>query len=294
MNVLLIEDDKSTGQFIKSCLEKWGYTTEWRKDGMQGFKTFCQKPFSIVIVDWLLPELSGIELVKRIREIPRSDYVYILMLSSVDTKTDMVHAIHSGVDDFLRKPFYPKELEARIRAGERIIRSEEALFEAQSKIHQDNKQLTRVNDRMRQMLIAASQIQRSMLPQNALPFKGVSLAWKLRPSNELSGDMLNMIQLDDTHVGIYLIDVSGQGLAAALLSVSLTRLLTPSLGGYSLFSTDNQTEPVFREPHDVVDLLNRQFQNDFENPQFFSLFYGVYNRKTRELKYTNSALPSVS
>jgi|GEM_PF-5226792 len=292
MNVLLIEDDKSSGLFIKSSLEKWGYETVWRKDGMSGFKTFCQDPFSIVIVDSLLPELSGLELVKRIREIPRSDYVYIIMLSSVDTKTDMVNAIRSGVDDFLRKPFYPKELEARIRAGERIIRSEEALFEAQNQIHKDNQQLTRVNDRMRQMLVAASKIQQSMLPQNSLPFEGVSLAWKLRTSNELSGDMLNMVQFDDNNVGIYLIDVSGQGLAAALLSVSLTRLLTPSLGGYSLFRSDKNSDPTLREPHDVVDVLNRQFQNDFENPQFFSLFYGIYNQETRELKFTVAGYPA--
>ncbi|MGH1363052.1 MAG: SpoIIE family protein phosphatase [Calditrichia bacterium] len=292
MKVLLIEDEKNTGVFLKSCLIKWGYETEWRRDGLSGFKSFCQDSFSIVIVDWLMPEMNGLDLVKKIREVPRSGYVYIIMLSSVEKKSEMVEAIESGVDDFLRKPCYPAELRARIRAGERIIRNEEILFATNSEVHKDNQHLTRVNDRMRQMLVAASQIQQSLLPKKLLPFEGLSLAWKLRPSRELSGDMLNMIELNDENVGIYLIDVSGQGLAAALLSVSLTRMLTPSLGGYTLFKPSSDDAHNLRTPNEVIDLLNRQFQNDFENPQFFSLFYGVYNRKSRILRFTVAGYPA--
>jgi sigma-B regulation protein RsbU (phosphoserine phosphatase) len=156
-----------------------------------------------------------------------------------------------------------------------------------------NMELTRANRSMREHLRAASKVQQSLLPERMPAAERVRFAWRYRPCEGLAGDILNIFRLDDTHVGLYVLDVAGHGAAAALHAVSISRLLVPM----SLRSSwVREWEPYRGEyyvvpPGEVVDRLNRHFPWDEERAQFFTLVYGVLNKSTLELRYCVAGHP---
>jgi len=138
------------------------------------------------------------------------------------------------------------------------------------------------NDRMKNNLLAAAKVQQAMLPRTGPEAPGWEFAWRYQPCDELAGDTLNCFRLDETHIGLYIIDVSGHGAAASLLSAALSRTLLP-LPGQSVLYTTSPTEPSGRTitpPQIVAERLNRQFPFDDRTGQFFTMVYGVLDTET--------------
>lgn|GEM_PF-789011 len=133
MNVLIAEDDDSSRILLESVLEQEGYTVTSSNDGMEAWKKYNENNISLVIMDWVMPEMDGLSLCRRIREIEESDadckYTYILMLTAKGSTEDIIEAISNGADDYVKKPFDRNELLVRIRACERVIKSKNKLKE---------------------------------------------------------------------------------------------------------------------------------------------------------------------
>ena len=156
-------------------------------------------------------------------------------------------------------------------------------------------ELRKANKRMRAELEAATEIQRSLLPGRDQVLEKVRVAWEVQPCEELHGDTLNIFQLDREHLGLYLLDVSGHGASAAMLSVALHRVLTPVLGPTSLLTRlqDGGSKYDIVSPTLVLRSLNGLFPMDAEAviPQYFTLIYGVLSTKTREFCYVLGGHP---
>ena len=127
MNVLIAEDDPVSRRLLQSQLEKWGHEVTAASGGGEAWRLFQSGTFSLVISDWMMPEMDGPELVRRIRACPRPGYVYVILLTSRADKADVVAGMEAGADDFVTKPFDREELRVRLRAGERIIQLEHTL-----------------------------------------------------------------------------------------------------------------------------------------------------------------------
>jgi DNA-binding response OmpR family regulator len=129
MKVLIADDDPVSRRLLESYLRKWGHEVTAAADGAEAWRLFEQGEFPIVVSDWMMPELDGLELVRRIRGCGRPGYVYAILLTAKSQKEDLVEGMDAGADDFVTKPFDRDELQARLRVGERIIRLEQALRE---------------------------------------------------------------------------------------------------------------------------------------------------------------------
>lgn len=127
MKVLVADDDSVSRKLLQSYLQKWGCEVSVARDGAEAWSCFEREEFSLVITDWVMPELDGVELVRRIRSVPRPGYVYVILLTAKGEKEDLVEAMEAGADDFLTKPFDRDELRVRLRAGERIAGLEQQL-----------------------------------------------------------------------------------------------------------------------------------------------------------------------
>ena len=125
MDILIAEDDYYSRTILQKILDKFGHKTEAVDNGLKAWNLFQQKDFSIIISDWMMPEMDGLTLCRKIREMELSRYIYILLLTAKDSKQDTVTGFEAGADDYVVKPFEPEELMARIRAGQRIIQLEE-------------------------------------------------------------------------------------------------------------------------------------------------------------------------
>ncbi|HIE97990.1 MAG TPA: hybrid sensor histidine kinase/response regulator [Planctomycetes bacterium] len=129
MKVLLAEDSLTMRRLLASQLQRWNYEITEVEDGAKAWEKFQESHFSLVLTDWMMPEVDGLELIRRIRESGHAEYVYIVLLTSKSDNEDLVEAMDAGADDFLAKPCNPKELRVRLRAGERIIELEHTLIE---------------------------------------------------------------------------------------------------------------------------------------------------------------------
>jgi two-component system NtrC family sensor kinase len=128
MKVLLAEDEPVSRRLLESYLEKWGHEVVPTESGTEAWRLFQEGDFAMVISDWMMPEMDGLELIRRIRNLKRSPlYVYTILITAKSKKEDLVEAMDAGADDFVTKPFDRDELRVRLRAGERIVRLEREL-----------------------------------------------------------------------------------------------------------------------------------------------------------------------
>ena len=131
MNILIAEDDAITRRRLQHFLEKWDYHVLEAHDGLDALEKFLSDQIDLVITDWMMPEMDGLELVRHIRSRGQDKpFVYTILLTSRGDKDDVVKALAEvGVDDYIVKPFEPDELRARVSVGTRTVRLERTLRE---------------------------------------------------------------------------------------------------------------------------------------------------------------------
>lgn len=288
MKVLIAEDDRISRRMLQRRLEQWGHEVVAAADGLEAWEIFQKDEFSIVVSDWMMPEMDGLELVRKIRAAGKAGYVFVILLTAKSDKEDIILGMEAGADDFLSKPFDQGELRVRLRAGERIIELEQSLA-------QRNQLLEQANRRMKHDLDAAAKVQQSLLPTSAPKVPGAEFAWSFRPCDELAGDFLNLFPLDDQHVGMYVVDVSGHGVAASLLSVTISRVLTPQPSMSSLLVKPAEGPNGHRivSPDQVAGELNRRFQMEESGDRYFTIAYGILNTRTRVFRYVSAGHPQI-
>lgn len=294
MRILIAEDDMISRRVLERILTKWGYEVVSTRDGAEAWEILKSGDTpSIAILDWEMPEIDGIELIRRIRANQSSGYIYTFILTAKSQKQDIIAGIESGADDYLSKPFDQNELRARLRAGERIINLEQKLAHKNKELGSANLIISSANSRMKNDLEAAAKIQQTLLPKTPPEIDGVEVSWLYKPCDELAGDILNAFWLDDKHLGLYLLDVSGHGVSAALLSVTLSRILSPIAGQSSMLRVNENGagEHKIVSPAEVADNLNKRFQLDPETGQYFTLIYGILNTETYEFRFVNAGHP---
>jgi two-component system cell cycle response regulator len=136
-SILLAEDSAIYRHLIESHLKEWGFDFVCAKDGEEAWRLLLKRDAPrLALLDWVLPEIDGIDLCRRLRERPEDEpYTYTILLTSKSRKHEMLEAMDAGVDDFLAKPFDPLELKARLMVGKRIVDLQQKLVSANDALH---------------------------------------------------------------------------------------------------------------------------------------------------------------
>jgi cyclic di-GMP phosphodiesterase len=121
MRILTVDDDPIALELLGKALRVAGHEVETARDGVEALEIMRQRTCRMVISDWNMPNMDGLDLCRRIRRQNASSYVYVILLTSHDTRQKAVEGMSAGADDFISKPFHPAELVVRIRAGERVL-----------------------------------------------------------------------------------------------------------------------------------------------------------------------------
>jgi two-component system, cell cycle response regulator len=134
--VLVAEDDAMFRRILQSWLENWGYRVTIAEDGARAWNFLQQEPPpQLLILDWMMPAMNGLELCRRVRERNQTPYQYILLATAKDAKQDLVRGLEAGADDYLTKPFDRSELQARLRACNRILTLQDDQIQAHLQLH---------------------------------------------------------------------------------------------------------------------------------------------------------------
>ena len=148
MKILIAEDEFISRSFLENMLESLGHEVISAEDGLGAWERFQQENVRMVITDWIMPEMDGIALCRKIRAADLPHYVYIIFVTAKDQREDSIKGLEAGADDYIVKPLDPQELAARIRAGQRIIQLE-------GEYEKTNKRLEESVDRAKQMATRA-------------------------------------------------------------------------------------------------------------------------------------------
>jgi sigma-B regulation protein RsbU (phosphoserine phosphatase) len=179
-----------------------------------------------------------------------------------------------------------EELHARVETHLKLSR-------LQNELEETNGRLAMANGRMSRALKAAAKIQETFLPREVPRIPGIDFAWVYQPCDELAGDGLNVIPLGDGKFGLFILDVSGHGVASALLSVTLSRLLSSPSEPSSILIRDGGTSERqnLTPPAEVAAHLNRLFPFDPATEQFATMVYGILDTSTGEFRYVSAGHP---
>jgi sigma-B regulation protein RsbU (phosphoserine phosphatase) len=289
MRILIAEDERITRTTLQRQLQSWGHEVIAVEDGQHAWEAFSASQgaaFDIVMTDWEMPRLSGVELVKRIRAAPTSVYTYVIILTSRSNKADIVDGIEAGADDFISKPFDRDELRVRLLAGERVVRLERTLS-------LQNAELRDANERIRHGLRAAARVQQSMLPKQNIVTAQVRTAWKYVPTDELAGDAIGLHLIDDRYLVAYVLDVSGHGVPAALLSVSAMHALEPIPQESSLMRDITRAGGIgsVQRPARIAAELNRRFRAGENDGRYLTMILFVLDTHSGVLHLTSAGHP---
>ena len=121
MRVLVVEDDSISAEFLRNSLVHFGYDVTVAENGREAFEILRTGEFRMVVSDWEMPEMSGAQLCRLVRQRQWTKYIYIVLVTSYDGVDRIVEGLRAGADDFLTKPYHPDELRVRLRTGERIL-----------------------------------------------------------------------------------------------------------------------------------------------------------------------------
>ena len=297
--VLAVDDDAVSLMLIVSQLRALGYDPQPVNSAEAALEANAREPFPLIISDLHMGEISGVELCRRLRQQDDSRYVYFILLTGDTDPETLAAAIEVGVDDVLNKPVQHEELRLRLRVSRRIISLTEEvrahnrlLHSANQNLLEANQDLTDAYQTIERDLQAAANIQQSMLPP-AARFDALNIEWLFNPSHFLAGDTLDYFQLDEDHVGFYLLDVAGHGTPAALQSFTVNKTLSQVSPDGGLLKTALPQSPHYRvePPHAVIAELNRRFSGERSEQQYFTIVYGLINTTTGQLQFTQAGHP---
>ncbi len=264
--ILVIDDDPIIQTLLKRTLTQSGYEVIVASTGPEGLVKARDVIPAMIICDWLMPGMSGLEVCKQVKSIPELSATFFILLTSLGSVDDRIKGLDAGSDDFLCKPIELNEFKARVRAGLRLYQLNQAV--------QEQKQL------LENELKEAANYVCSILPE-PLENVAISIDFRFIPSLTLGGDCLDYFWLDSDSLVIYLLDVAGHGLKATLPSLSVINLLR--------FKGLNKVD--YHQPKEVLSNLNETFQMSQRNDKYFTIWYGVYNKKERTLTYSSAGHP---
>ncbi|MGB0560232.1 MAG: PP2C family protein-serine/threonine phosphatase [Spirulinaceae cyanobacterium] len=265
-HILIIDDDPAIQLLLKRTLAKRGYSVSVASNGAEGLEQAQAIHPAMVICDWVMPQMNGIEVCRRIKAIAELSTTFFILLTSKGSIQDRVEGLDAGADDFLCKPIEMFEMEARVRAGLRL--------------HQLSSDLKQVNQKLEAELSEAADYVCSLLPEPINTPK-IKIDFRFLPSSQLGGDSFDYFWLDSETLAVYLLDVSGHGLRAALPSVSVINLLRSR--------ALNQVD--YYRPGEILKGLNDVFQMNQRNDKYFTIWYGVYHLPSRQLHYASAGHP---
>ena len=304
--LLIVDDDEANRDMLSRRLERKGFAVTVAEDGSRAIELVRERPFDLVLLDVLMPGLSGLEVLRELRRGFPATELPVIMATALTESGDIVEALRLGANDYVSKPLDFPVVLARIqtqlslkRAIEEVIRLERSLEQRNQELIGVNARLAEANRRMERDLRAAARIQEAFLPRGEPGFPQARFAWHYRPCEELAGDGLNVFALDDRHAGLYVFDVSGHGVASALLSVSLSRVLSPPSDPSSVLRpavNGGGPAPAGRPtpPAEVAGRLNRMFPFDEATEQYFTMVYGVLDVATGEFRYVSAGHPGLA
>jgi sigma-B regulation protein RsbU (phosphoserine phosphatase) len=290
--VLIVDDSRLQRRILSSSVKRWGFTVFEAASGEEALEMCKTIAPDLVLSDWMMPGMNGLEFCAAFREMTVDRYGYFILLTSKSEKNEVAMGLEAGADDFLTKPVDGLELRARIVAGERILRMQRELTEKNRLITDTLDELQRLYDSLDNDLLEAKKLQQSLIPERQKSFETADVALMLRSSGHVGGDLVGFFPAGDGHLGLYALDVSGHGISSALMTARLAGYLSASAPDQNVaLARDADGSYRFLPPERVIEMLNDLVLDEMETEHYFTLLLADVDLITGHVRMAQAGHP---
>ena len=275
MRILIAEDDYTSRIVLTEVLKKNGHEVVVAVNGAEAWHTFQQPDAPrLAILDWMMPELSGVEVCRRVRMLQTDQPPYIIMLTSKGDKEDIVTGLESGADDYLAKPFVLEELRARVDVGQRMLNLQAAMA---NKVQE----LTRWQNQMVRELKVAARLQTKLLATTPLLTARHEVRMLYHPCQHVGGDFFDALDLPDGRLCVYVGDVAGHGVGPSMIAALMKSVISDTVR----VMADCGPAVVCRE-------ISSRFRDQVPDPDVYvTLFLAFHDPVTQQWRGINCGHP---
>ena len=272
--LLIVDDEKLVRIVMKRRLAKLNLCVLEAQNGKEALEILQQESVDLIVSDWMMPELDGLGLCKAVKGNVQFQSIHLILMTALVQPEQLAEGLNCGADDFLLKSSSDQEILARISAGLRARQLRLDLEESYRVISEKQEELDAE-------LNSASEFVRTLLPVQGEVFPGIQLGWEFLPSSQLGGDLFQVAQWGDDHLGIMVLDMSGHGIGPALRAVSLSMQFKREHISSSFPSYD---------PGEIVTGLNAKNPMT-DQGDYFTIWVGVLQLSTHVLRFSSAGHP---
>ncbi len=294
-HVLIVDDSRAQRRLVALSLARWGYRVSEAATASEALALCQGGDVDIVLSDWMMPGMSGLELCRRIRALPGEAYCYFILLTSRSGTGEVVDGLDCGADDYLVKPAAPDELRARLRAGERVLSMQAELVDKNQLLERAFSELRTIYESLDRDLDEARRLQQSFARDRSRRFGRSTVTLLLRPSGHVGGDLAGSLDLGAGRIALYSIDVSGHGVASALMTARLAGLLSGLSPDGGVARSDGACGQCAGHdswpPEILAARLNRMMIADLGVEQYFTMAYAEIDLRSGALALVQAGHP---
>ena len=279
MNILIVDDAKDMRFIMCSIVKKLGHTFAEAVDGEDAWSKLIAGRFDAILCDWQMPKLDGPDLCRRIRDYKFPNYIYIILLTGLSGKKNILDGINAGADGFSSKPVDLEEIRIRLMAAQRVITLENDIAEK-------NMALQQAHDLIEKDLKEAASTQLKSLPK-PLTEGSIKTDWFYKPAIFIGGDTFDYYQTQNGCFVFYSIDISGHGISAAMLSMSLQVSMGLKRGLYGGSITHDRLEEI---PALFASNLNQRLL-DHGSDHYLTMLFGIVDTHTNTVYFVQAGHP---
>ncbi|MCF8484486.1 MAG: SpoIIE family protein phosphatase [Rhodobacteraceae bacterium] len=290
--VLVVDDSRTQRKILSMQLNRWGYDVSEAASGEEAILACQTEDFDIVLSDWMMDGMSGLDLCQAFRALEMEHYAYFILLTSKSEKTEIADGLEAGADDFLTKPVASGELRARLRAGERIIGMHQELLQKNRLLGATLSELQRAHESIDRDLIEARKLQQTLVRDRFRDWGYGAATLFLRPSGHVGGDLAGFFEIDANRIALFSVDVSGHGVASAMMTARLAGYLSGASPEQNIalrIGPEGQRDSW--PPEEVAVRFNRAMLEDIQVDQYFTMAYAEVDLLSGHLSLVQAGHP---
>ena len=290
--ILLVDDSKVQRRIVSAMIDKWGHTVLEATSAEEALE-LCKEVYpDLVISDWMMPGMSGLEFCATFRKLEENKYSYFILLTSKTLKSEIAEGLQSGADDFLSKPVNAAELRARISAADRILQMQRELQQKNNLISTALDEIQKLYSAVDRDLKEARKLQQSLLRDRSKCFGRFDLTLMLETAGHVGGDLVGFFRAGQNHIGIFGIDVSGHGINSALMTARIAGYLSTNNAEHNIaleLDKSGCVRPV--TPSRAITKLNNIMLNEMETDLYLTLLLGNIDLRNGRLQFAQAGHP---
>ena len=290
--VLIVDDSAAQRRIIAGFLTGWGLHSLQASSAKSAISLFKKHRPNIILSDWMMPKMNGLDLCDTLRQITPDLYIYFILLTSRSTKAEMLQAFQQGADDFLSKPIAAVELHARITAAARLLDTQRKLKLKNRQIKVALRKTQALNAAMDKDLIAAQQLQTALIHNRHRRFGRFDIAALVENAGPVGGDLAGFFAIGATHIGFYIADVSGHDISAAMLTVRIASFFSAEAFGQNIAVKRLKTGQICpRQPNNILQSINQIMLKDVTTDHYLTMISGLLDLTSGRLCFAQAGHP---